>query len=47
MPDAHVVALMHQHGVGTFYSRDRDFRKFDGITAVDPFDERFSAGFDL
>jgi len=47
VPDAHVVALMHEHGVGTIWSRDRDFRKFDGITAVDPFDERFSAGFDV
>ena len=46
LPGAHVVALMHEHGVGTIWSRNRDFRKFDGITAVDPFDERFSAGFD-
>ena|SRR2546421_5069393 len=26
LPGAHVVALMHEHGVGTIYSRDRDFR---------------------
>ncbi len=37
VPDAHVVALMRQHGVATVWSRDRDFRKFDGITARDPF----------
>jgi toxin-antitoxin system PIN domain toxin len=47
VPDAHVVALMHEHGVGTILSRDRDFRKFDGITVLDPFDERFSAGFEV
>jgi len=32
-PDA---ALMRQHGVTTIYSRDRDFRKYDGITVRDP-----------
>lgn len=37
VPDAHIAALMHQHGVGTIYTRDRDFRKFDGIRAIDPF----------
>ncbi len=35
--DAHVAALMRQHGVVTIYTADRDFRRFDGITAVDPF----------
>ena len=34
---AHVAALMLQHGVGTIYSRDRGFRRFDGIRVVDPF----------
>jgi len=28
---------MRQHGVRTIYTRDRDFRRFDGIVAVDPF----------
>jgi toxin-antitoxin system PIN domain toxin len=36
--DAHVVALMHQHGVRTIWSGDRDFRRFPGITPRDPFD---------
>jgi uncharacterized protein len=36
VPDAHLAALMHQHGVGTIYSRDRGFRRFDGIRAHDP-----------
>ena len=35
--DAHLVALMRTHGVRTIWTRDRDFRKFDGIEAVDPF----------
>ncbi|GBE23032.1 MAG TPA: PIN domain-containing protein [Actinobacteria bacterium] len=36
--DAHLVALMREHGVRTIWTRDRDFRKFDGIEAVDPFE---------
>lgn len=35
--DAHLVALMHEHGVSTIYTNDRDFRKFDDIRVVDPF----------
>lgn len=35
--DTHVVALMREHGVGTIWTQDRDFRKFDGIQARDPF----------
>jgi uncharacterized protein len=37
VPDAHLAALMVQHGVRRIYTRDRDFRRFDGIEAVDPF----------
>lgn len=37
VPDAHLVALMHQHGISTMWSHDRDFRKFDGIRVRDPF----------
>jgi uncharacterized protein len=37
VPDAHVVALMKEHGVETILTRDRDYRKFDGIRVVDPF----------
>ena len=36
-PDAHIVALMRIHGVSTILTHDRDFRKFDGIRIVDPF----------
>lgn len=35
--DAHIATLMRQHGVGTIYTRDRDFRRFDGIRVEDPF----------
>lgn len=45
VPDAHLVALMHQHGVSTIWSNDRDLRKFGGITVKDPFDDRYATGF--
>jgi len=45
VPDAHLVALMIQQGVTTIWSRDRDLRKFDGISVVDPFDDRCRDGF--
>jgi toxin-antitoxin system PIN domain toxin len=35
--DAHIVALMRQHGVRRILTHDRDFRKFDGVRIVDPF----------
>ncbi len=37
VPDAHLAALMRQHGVRTIYTRDRGFRVFDGIAVRDPF----------
>ncbi|MEZ0363683.1 type II toxin-antitoxin system VapC family toxin [Mycobacterium sp. pUA109] len=37
VPDAHLVALMRQHGIATIWTHDRDFRKFEGITVRDPF----------
>jgi hypothetical protein len=37
VPDAHLVALMRENGVDTLWTRDRDFRKFDGIRIRDPF----------
>jgi toxin-antitoxin system PIN domain toxin len=36
VPDAHLAALMRQHGVRLIWTRDRDFRRFDGIDAKDP-----------
>ncbi len=35
--DGHLAALMCQHGVTTIYTRDRDFRRFEGIRVEDPF----------
>jgi len=37
VPDAHLVALMLANGVRTIWTRDRDYRKFRGIRAHDPF----------
>lgn len=45
VPDAHLVALMLQHGVSRMWSRDRDLRKFDGVTVADPFGDRYQTGF--
>jgi toxin-antitoxin system PIN domain toxin len=46
VPDAHLVALMHEHGVAQVWSNDRDLRKFDGISVLNPFDAKYSAGFE-
>jgi toxin-antitoxin system PIN domain toxin len=35
VPDAHLAALMRRHGVRVIYTRDRDFRRYDGIEARD------------
>ena len=37
VPDSHVAALMREHGVAVIYTRDRDFRRYEGIEARDPF----------
>jgi toxin-antitoxin system PIN domain toxin len=37
VPDAQLVALMLENGVRTIWTRDRDFRKFRGVTVRDPF----------
>lgn len=37
VPDAHLVSLIRQSGVGTLWTHDRDFRKFDGIRVRDLF----------
>lgn len=36
VPDAHLAALMREHGVKVLYSHDRDFRKFSGLELRDP-----------
>jgi predicted nucleic acid-binding protein len=35
--DSHIAALMPQYGVSTIHTADRDFRRFPGITPLDPF----------
>ena len=37
VPDAHVAALLLEHGVPLLYTSDRDFRKFGSVTTQDPF----------
>ena len=37
VPDAHVAAILFQHGVRTLYTHDRDFRRFDSLEVRDPF----------
>jgi len=37
VPDAHLAALLRQHGVGRLYTRDTDFRKFEFLDVRDPF----------
>jgi uncharacterized protein len=39
VPDGHLAALMRQHGVGTIYTRDSDFRRYNGIAVENPFDD--------
>lgn len=36
VPDAHLAAVLTQHGVVTLYTRDRDFRKFSFLDVRDP-----------
>ena len=38
VPDAHLAALLRQHGVSTLYSNDSDFRKFDFLRLRNPFE---------
>jgi toxin-antitoxin system PIN domain toxin len=37
VPDGHIATLMRQHGVRVIYTRDRGFRRFEGIQVLDPF----------
>jgi hypothetical protein len=36
VPDAHLAALLKQHGVRTLYTSDRDFRRYDFLKVIDP-----------
>ena len=37
VPDAHLAALLLEHGVERLYTRDRDFLKFPTLKVEDPF----------
>lgn len=37
VPDAHIAAILFQHGIKTLYTNDRDFRKFQSLDVRDPF----------
>lgn len=36
VPDAHLAAILRQHGVKTLYTSDVDFRRFDSLEIRDP-----------
>ncbi len=36
VPDTHLAALLRSHGVRTFYTKDRDFRRYDFLDVKDP-----------
>jgi hypothetical protein len=38
--DAHIAALLREHGVREFWTTDRDFSRFPGIVVRDPFGAR-------
>jgi toxin-antitoxin system PIN domain toxin len=38
VPDAHLAAILQQHGVSKIYTADTDFRKFEFLTVVNPID---------
>lgn len=37
--DAHIAALIQEHGVRELLTTDKDFARFKGLTSRDPFDE--------
>jgi predicted nucleic acid-binding protein len=38
VPDAHLAALLKQHGVGTLYTNDRDFLRYPFLNVRNPLD---------
>ncbi|MBI4231136.1 MAG: PIN domain-containing protein [Planctomycetes bacterium] len=36
VPDAHLAAILRQHGVRTLYTADSDFRRFEWLEVVNP-----------
>ena len=37
VPDAHLAALLRQHGVTRLYTNDADFTRFEFLTVINPF----------
>jgi toxin-antitoxin system PIN domain toxin len=40
VPDAHLAALLRQHGVRLLYTNDAGFRRFPFLTVVNPFERQ-------
>ena len=40
VPDAHLAALLRQHGIRTLYTNDTDFRKFKFLDVRNPLEDR-------
>ena len=36
VPDAHLAAVLKQHGIRTLYTHDKDFRRFPFLEVIDP-----------
>lgn len=36
VPDAHLATILRQHGIGTIYTNDADFKKFDFLRVINP-----------
>ncbi|HKK19423.1 MAG TPA: hypothetical protein VJ952_12165 [Opitutales bacterium] len=36
VPEAHIAALLRQHGVARIYSNGTDFRKFEFLEVINP-----------
>ncbi len=36
VPDAHLATILRQHGVGTIYTNDADFKKFEFLRTINP-----------
>ena len=44
VPDAHLAGLLRQHGVGTLYTADADFRRFEFLQVRNPIAGRSDNG---
>ena len=38
VPDAHLSVILREHGIRRLYTMDTDFRKFDFLEVINPFD---------